>query len=404
MTKESKPVIAYVHRYPPEHEAVQFFSLRGFLDLLLEKFNVVYISMRGVKPIDADLRRGLRLIEVPLTVNPTSGLSKYVKTVLYYACFIPCVLRPLRRLQPDFIICKEPLPFIPWLVSWLNIPFMVASISDFWLSIFLGGSRLGRWLSAMLDHFEIKRWARSGAVVVANTRAEAAFIASRGMKPANIFTVRASYPSGLFFPCDASAERRQLQFSDEDWVVATHGTIRPGKGYRQLLKWWQLIIRKHPRWHMLIIGGAGGENWCRRTIRRLGLKANTHMTGWLPTHLEVNRYLNAADCLLAVRRNSEDNMCLITSALIHNLATGKPTVATGLPGIAEIIRHGVDGYLFQPDDFESFQATLEYVADHPAEAQSVGRQGMIRERECFDPKDADAETVRIIEQHLRPRP
>ena len=125
------------------------------------------------------------------------------------------------------------------------------------------------------------------------------------------------------------------------------------------------------------------------------------MTGWLPTQGDVNRHLNAADCLLVIRRNSDDNQGIIPSALYHSLATGKPTVATGLAGMAEIVRHGVDGYLFEPDNYDSFRAVLEYVAVHPAEAARIGQAGMAREKECFDPDIAAVKTVEVIDRMLR---
>jgi glycosyltransferase involved in cell wall biosynthesis len=172
----------------------------------------------------------------------------------------------------------------------------------------------------------------------------------------------------------------------ENWTLATHGIIRPGKGYRQLLRWWQRIARLHPDWRLMIIGGGEGSRWCQRQIRRLGIEEQVIMTGWLPTQEDVNRCLNAADCLLVHRRNTIDNQGIITSALYHSLATGRPTLACGLPGFAEVIRDRQDGYLFKPDDFNSFQDALEHIADHPEEARQLGVAGRQRAEECFDPE------------------
>ncbi|MBI2440794.1 MAG: glycosyltransferase [Lentisphaerae bacterium] len=396
----SKPLVVYLHRYPPEHEAQQFSGMRVFLDHLLEKFDVLYVSMRGVKPPAADLRRGLRFMEIPFTIDPASGLSKFSKTILFYLA-VPGILPRLRRLEPDFIICKEPLPFIPIMVSRLGLPFMIASVSDFWWRIFLGGNRWGRRLAGWLERFEIRRWNLGRACVVANTKAEADLIEKRGMNRNRIFIINTTSPAGLYFPCDAQQERALLKLAPNDWVVAIHGTIRPGKGYGQLLEWWQALTKTHPNWRLLIIGGAGGEAWCRRQIRRLELERQVRMTGWLPGPQEVNRYLNAADCLLVVRRNSDDNQGIIPSALYHSLATGKPTVATGLEGMAEIVRHGVDGFLFEPDNFDSFRKVLEHIAEHPQEAARVGRAGMAREKECFDPVVAAEKNVEVIERMIR---
>jgi glycosyltransferase involved in cell wall biosynthesis len=107
------------------------------------------------------------------------------------------------------------------------------------------------------------------------------------------------------------------------------------------------------------------------------------MTGWLATKQEVNRWLNAMDAILVPRRNSSDNQGAIPSALFNGLSTGRPVVATGLPGIAEIVRDGVDGYLYAPDDAHSFLAALERVVADPAAAARIGRAGLARATECF---------------------
>ncbi len=395
----SKPLIVYLHRYPPEHEAIQFSGLRELLDSLLEKFDVLYVSMQGVLPVNHELRRGLRIITLPFRVNPFSGTSKLAKTALFYL-YLPFLRRQLKQARPDLIICKEPLLFVPIWIGRLGVPILIGGVSDFWLRIFLGGSQLGRRVADFMERFEIKRWRRMKFAVIANTKAEADIIVQRGMDPALIHLINTTSPPGLFFPCAARVEREKMGFTSSDWVVAIHGTIRPGKGYGQLLEWWRDIIRIHSKWHLMIIGGAGGDAWCRRQIRKLGLDDHVVMTGWLPTQKDVNCYLNAADCLLVIRRNSDDNRGIIPSALYHSLATGKPTVATGLAGMAEIMRHGIDGFLFKPDDFESFRTVLEYVANHPAEAAQIGQAGMCREKECFNADIAAAKTVAVIEGML----
>jgi len=395
----TRPLIVYLHRYPPEHEAVQFVCMRELIDRMLEKYDVLYVSMRGVKPVDPELRRGLRFTEIPFTINPYAGRSKLWKTVLFYAS-MPWIRHHLRAIHPDIVICKEPLPFIPLMIGQLGIPIMIASVSDFWWRIILGSSRWGNRLADIMERYEIRRWNRVGASVIAINKTEASLLEKRGMDPERIFIVNPPSPVGLFFPCDAGKERETMGFTRDDWVVAIHGTIRPGKVYSQLLEWWQALVRLHPNWRLLIIGGAGGEGWCRSQIRRLNLESHTHMTGWLPTHSDVNRFLNAADCLLAIRRNSDDNQGNIPSALYHNMATGKPTVATGLAGMAEIVRHGVEGYLFEPDSYDSFRTVLEYIAGHPEEAAKIGQAGMAREKECFNPDVAAVKTVEVIEQML----
>ena len=378
-----RPLVVYLHRYAPEDERIQFSGMEALLRHLLERYDVLYVCMKGHLPVDPELRKGLALLQVPGTVDRRNGRDKLLKLGLYYLLF-PWIRRKIAALQPDVLMCREPLPLIPGAMCRLGIPALVASVSDHWWAILLGWNPLGRRLARRLERWDVAKWNRARALIVANTEAEKNVMISHGADPALMRIINTTSPADEFFACDAADVRQKLGLGPELKVFATHGTIRPGKGYGQLVGWWKDVSAAHPDWRLLVIGGAGGEAWLRHKIRQNGIEHSVVMTGWLPTHADVNRHLNAADVMLALRRKSEDNEGIIPSVLYHNLMTGKPTVVTGLPGLAEIIRDRVDGFLFEPDNYDSFKRTLEYVVEHPAEAARVGQAGIARVAECFD--------------------
>lgn len=378
-----RPLVVYLHRYAPEDERIQFSGMEALLRHLLARYDVLYVCMRGHLPVDPELRKGLAILQVPGTVDRRNGRDKLLKLGLYYLLF-PWIRRKIAALKPDVLMCREPLPLIPGAMCRLGIPALVASVSDHWWAILLGWNPLGRRLARRLERWDVAKWNRARALIVANTEAEKNVMISHGADPALMRIINTTSPADEFFACDAADVRQKLGLGPELKVFATHGTIRPGKGYGQLVGWWKDVSAAHPDWRLLVIGGAGGEAWLRHKIRQNGIEHSVVMTGWLPTHADVNRHLNAADVLLALRRKSEDNEGIIPSVLYHNLMTGKPTVVTGLPGLAEIIRDRVDGFLFEPDNYDSFKRTLEYVVEHPAEAARVGQAGIARVAECFD--------------------
>ena len=394
-----RPLVVYVHRYAPEDERIQFSGMEALLRRLKERYDVLYVGMKGHLPVDPELRQGLAILQVPGTVDRRNGRDKLLKLGLYYLLF-PAIRRRIAALKPDILMCREPLPLLPAAMCRTGIPAMVASVSDHWWAILLGWNPPGKRLARWLERRDIAKWNRARALIVANTEAEKNILISYGADPALMRIINTTSPENEFFPCEAADIRRKLGLGPELKVFATHGTIRPGKGYGRMLEWWQDIAGAHPDWRLLVIGGAGGEAWLRHKIQGLGIEKSVLMTGWLPTHADVNRYLNAADVLLALRRKSDDNEGIIPSVLYHNLATGKPTVATGLPGIAEIVRDRVDGFLFDPEDDTAFRRALEYVVDHPEEAARAGQSGIQRVTECFDPDRCARLHVDAIEELL----
>jgi glycosyltransferase involved in cell wall biosynthesis len=257
-----------------------------------------------------------------------------------------------------------------------------------------------------MENIEIHHWNKPSVTVVAYTTREAESLKKRGLSAENVRIVNAPLYRGVYQPCDASLERHKLGFTKDDFVATVHGIIDSRKGYDQLFEWWTKLVAIHPNWKLLVIGGAGNEQWCRKTIQKLRMEENIIMTGWLPSQSDVNRHLNAADCLLVTRKNTPENLGLIPSALFHNLAVGKPTVATALPGISEIISHGVNGYLYQPDSFESFKSLLEFISQNPEVAKKIAKTGRERAEECFSPEAAAVKYFALIRetfQRLSPK-
>lgn len=378
-----KPVVVYLHRYPPEIESVQWPAFQALAEALAPAHELVYCCMGpGDGRRDPALRRMMRVIELPFTVNQADGRDKWIKTLRWY-WHLRSLLARIRALRPAVIICKETLPCIPGRVAALGIPTIIAT-SDWWWSILLGGTAPGRWLADRLESLEVRSWNRPHVRATVSTRAEARLLERRGMAGDKIAVINAAQNPSIFRPLHPRPTKVELGLDERFTHVALFGIIRAGKGYDQLLDWWKIAVARHPDWRLVIIGGAGGEAWCRREIAKRGLERFVHMTGWLPTKEEVNKWLNAMDAVLAHRRNSPDNQGIIPSALFNGLSTGRPVVASGLPGMAEIVRDGIDGFLFTPDDCDSFVSAIERALANPIAATRIGESGLARAAACFD--------------------
>ena len=399
---EARPIVVYLHRYPPETEAFQWPALRQLAEEMAPKYELVYACMGPADGRrDPELRGLMRVIELPFSVDQSNGRDKWRKTRMWYG-HLDGLLERIAALEPAAIICKETLPMIPGRVAKLGIPTIVET-SDWWWSILLWHMRLGRKLADWMEAKEVRSWNRPHVAATVSTKAEGKLLAARGMDEGRIAVINAPQNPGIFRALDPLPTKRELGLDEKQKHFAIFGIIRGGKGYDQLLDWWKAATGGHGDWRLVIIGGAGGEKWCRKEIARRGLEGATHMTGWLPTKQEVNRWLNAMDALLVHRRNSPDNQGIIPSALFNGLSTGRPVVATGLPGIAEIVRDGVDGYLFEPDDGGSFVAALERATSDLEEAGRIGRSGMARAAECFDPRRAARAHRELIDAMLARR-
>ena len=394
---KAKPTVVYLHRYPPETEDLQWPALRDFAAALAPEYELVYLCMgpAGGKRDEA-LRAMMRVEELPWTVNQADGRDKWRKTLKWYGA-MGRLLRRIRELNPVAVVCKETLPMIPGKVVALGLPTII-STSDWWWSILLGGNGMGRRFADWMEAREVRSWNRPNVRATVGTHAEGRLLAAKGLDESRIAVVPAAQNPGVFRPLDPRPTKEELGLDPALKHFAICGIIRGGKGYDQLLDWWKLALARHPDWRLVIIGGAGGEDWCKREIAKRSLQDAVIMTGWLPTKQDVNRWLNAMDGVLAHRRNSPDNQGIVPSALFNGMSTGRPTVASGLPGMAELLRDGVDGFLYRPDDGESFVAALERVVADETAAEAIGAAGARRAAECFDPGASAEGYFRLVEK------
>jgi phosphatidyl-myo-inositol alpha-mannosyltransferase len=69
--------------------------------------------------------------------------------------------------------------------------------------------------------------------------------------------------------------------------------------------------------------------------------------------------------------------------LLEAMASGRPVVASSIPGYAAVVRDGVDGILVSPGDAAALAGALETLLADPARASAMGRAGAQRAR-SFD--------------------
>jgi glycosyltransferase involved in cell wall biosynthesis len=316
-------------------------------------------------------------------VDRKNGKDKLIKTGLWFLSALK-IRKIIKDAKADFIVHKEQLPFLPYILSKMKIP-MLLDIGDWWWTTLFGSNKIGLNLAQTMENIEMKMLGKANNLYVSvHSRTEAKILEQRGIPGNRIRFINHPASHGDFKPVDSRKLRKELGI-EKDFVVALHGIIHPSKGYDQILDWWTEISKTRKNWKLLIIGGGTGEDWCRNKIKKLGIQDSTIMTGWVKDVNTLNMYLNLADCLLVTRRNDLANQGLIPSSLFHSLSIGKPLLITGLPGFSEMVRDGIDGFAFKPDNFKSFKDKLDYIYNNPEKAKQIGKQGIKRGIDVFDP-------------------
>ena len=232
MGSSAKPIIVYLHRYPPELEVLQWPALRELADTLAQEYELVYWCMGPANgKRDAELRRNMRVVELPFGVDQANGRDKFKKTLQWYLR-LGRTLREIQVLRPAVILCKEMLPFIPGRVVRTGLP-VVLTISDWWWTILLGHTRWGQWIAAWLERLEVRNWNRPNVRMIVNSKAERHLVVLRGGRSELIHNISAPLNPELFRPVEPRPAKESLGLDGQLKYFAIFGIIRKGKGYEQ---------------------------------------------------------------------------------------------------------------------------------------------------------------------------
>jgi len=138
-------------------------------------------------------------------------------------------------------------------------------------------------------------------------------------------------------------------------IILYAGSLREEKGIGFLLQ----ASAKLPQYNFVIIGGRKKE-LARWQTKAVCLK-NVFFHPYLPPK-DVAEILVEADVLvMPYLKQGELIRSMSPLKLFEYLAAGKPVLAANLPAFQGILIHGQNGFLFEPEDLNSFKQILAQI-------------------------------------------
>jgi len=166
------------------------------------------------------------------------------------------------------------------------------------------------------------------------------------------------------------------KFCDGKLNILFVGRLEQRKGLPYLLKAYKEIKIENPNCRLIVVGpGSRYRKIYERLVKHRGLQ-DVVFVGYV-SYDELPRYYKTADiyCSPATGRES------FGIVLLEAMAVGKPVVASSIEGYANVVTHGVDGFLVPPKDAKQLaQALLALMSDEPLR-QQMGAKGMLKAKE-----------------------
>lgn len=231
--------------------------------------------------------------------------------------------------------------------------------------------RTGKWMAARA----------SRAVAISETVAGhlGRYVTDRN----KLVTIHNGIDSDLFRPTvDCEHVRRELGVEEDAALVATVGHLMPWKKHALFLEAASLVSRELPKARFIVVGeDMFGDHpaYCRQLkamASRCVPGGRATLTGY---RCDVPRLLNGIDVLVHCADREP-----FGRAVAEAMSVGKPVVAVGRAGPAEIIRDGVDGVLVEPDDAEAVARAVVGVLTSPGLAARLGAEARKRITRDYD--------------------
>ena len=187
----------------------------------------------------------------------------------------------------------------------------------------------------------------------------------------------------------ARLRERRMRPPDDPFVFGYIGTHIPAKGIQDLVRAFGSVTGEAL---LRIWGRPGGQSTeaLRALVRNLPA-GKAERVEWLPEYRNADIVRDVFDRVDAIVVPSVwvENSPLV----IHEAQqTRVPVITANAGGMAEYVRHGVNGLLFEHRSWRSLAERMQKLADSPAMARRLGRRGYLY---------GESGNVPAIEDHVR---
>lgn len=174
---------------------------------------------------------------------------------------------------------------------------------------------------------------------------------------------------------EKKSTREELGISEDTKVIVNVGELLPNKNQKTAILAMKKIAERYPTARLFIAGNGPELDNLTNLVKENGLENNVEFLGYT---LELNKYYNISDCLVA---------CSFREGLplnvIEAMLCGDAVVASNNRGHRELVEDGVNGFIVETTDIDDFADKIIKVLDNP----SVYAKSALEKAELFTDKN-----------------
>lgn len=179
---------------------------------------------------------------------------------------------------------------------------------------------------------------------------------------------------------DGSSVRDRYSLA-QDRVILFVGALDRAhyfKGVHVLLQALARMAGNHTR--LLVVGEGDLRKEYQRQAVELGLGERVVFCGRVPDE-DLPAHYAATDLVVLPSTTMGEAFGVV---LLEAMASGKPVVASNLPGVRSVVQDGQDGFLAEPGNAEDLAAKIGWLLNDAKRRQEMGRKGRNKVEERYD--------------------
>lgn len=199
-------------------------------------------------------------------------------------------------------------------------------------------------------HYKIVKYTLSNADhIIAVSHSDAEMLKQLGIRPNKISIIPNGYNDKIFQPVPKILAREKLGLHSGKKILLSIGTLHDVKGHTFLIDAIYKICKSNNINNLLvfIVGTGPLKISLEKKIKDHNLDDIVRLVGWVP-HNELPLWINASDVFVLPSLNEG-----LPTVIPEVMACGRPTVATKVGGVPDIISNEEYGILVKPKDAEA---------------------------------------------------
>ncbi|MBF0215755.1 MAG: glycosyltransferase [Candidatus Omnitrophica bacterium] len=168
---------------------------------------------------------------------------------------------------------------------------------------------------------------------------------------------------------------------EERFTFLFVGKFVEKKGIKDIVSAVEVLTGRKKDFRVVLAGGGPLEDIIKKAVKDKRLEEYFKFAGWV-AQADLPRYYAASDALLVPsvfdRKGETEGMPVVVA---EAMAGGVPVIGSDISGIPDIVKDGVNGWLFDPGDFKALAGKMEEALSMPG-LEVFGKMAVETSRMC----------------------